>query len=129
MKVTLAVFSIASVLVIPLANAADFQGATHLAPFDEEPLAYSKAQEDSAISRLQKLLDEEKESLEYDSQAGYLPSLLKVLEIPKSSQMLVFSKTSLQREHISPLNPRAIYFNDDVYVGYIAGAPMIEIST
>ncbi|HVK58184.1 MAG TPA: hypothetical protein VM735_05345, partial [Candidatus Kapabacteria bacterium] len=59
---------------------------------------------------------------------GYLPSLLDVLQIPASSQMLVFSKTSLQRERISPENPRAIYFNDDVYIGWIPGAPLMEIS-
>jgi hypothetical protein len=43
--------------------------------------------------------------------------------------MLVFSKTSFQRERISPRTPRALYFNDDVYVGFIPGAPLMEIST
>ena len=54
--------------------------------------------------------------------------MLDALKIPKSSQMLVFSQTSLQRRAINPRNPRAIYFNDDVYVGYIPHAPMMEIS-
>ena len=42
--------------------------------------------------------------------------------------MLVFSKTSFQRERISPQTPRALYFNEDVYVGFIPGAPLMEIS-
>ncbi|MEM6365920.1 MAG: hypothetical protein AAF745_15940, partial [Planctomycetota bacterium] len=45
------------------------------------------------------------------------------------SQVLVFSKTSLQRSRISPANPRAIYFNDDVYVGWVRGSSLLEIST
>ena len=42
--------------------------------------------------------------------------------------MLVFSQTSLQRRAINPRNPRAIFYNDDVYIGYIPDAPMMEIS-
>ena len=44
-------------------------------------------------------------------------------------RVLVFSKTSLQRDRISPSTPRALYFNDDTYLGYIPGSPLIEIST
>ena len=48
--------------------------------------------------------------------------------MPVSSQMLVFSKTSLQRQRISPRHPRALYFNDDVYVGFCQGGDVLEIS-
>jgi hypothetical protein len=54
--------------------------------------------------------------------SGDLPllhSLLKELEIPVSSQMLVFTATSLQKGLISARNPRALYFNDDTYIGYV----------
>ena len=108
--------------------ASDFQGATHLVPLDEDAIGYTKAQPDSAISRLQKKLDSGAATLEWDDKFGYLPSILKHLEVPASSQMLVFSKTSLQRERINPENPRALYFNDDVYLGWIPGAPLIELS-
>ena len=50
--------------------------------------------------------------------------LLEVLEflgIPVESQMLVFSKTSHQNPLISPATPRAIYFNDEVYLGWVRG--------
>jgi hypothetical protein len=55
--------------------------------------------------------------------------VLQALEIPESSQALVFSKTSLQVRYISRRNPRAIYFNDDTYVGWVNGSSMMEIST
>jgi hypothetical protein len=35
--------------------------------------------------------------------------------------MLVFSTTSLQLSLISPGNPRALYFNENVYLGYVPG--------
>jgi hypothetical protein len=57
-----------------------------------------------------------------------LPSLLKALEIDQDTQLLVFSKTSFQLRLISPQTPRALYFNDDVYVGYVPGGDVVEIS-
>src|SRR5215471_10156310 len=65
--------------------------------------------------------------LEYEPSHGYLLSLLKHLNVPISSQTLVFSKTSLQSERISPKTPRALYFNDDVYVAWVQDAAAIEI--
>jgi hypothetical protein len=59
---------------------------------------------------------------------GWLDSVLKALDIPISSQSLVFSKTSAQFRLIHPGNPRAIYFNDDVYVGWVRGGPILELS-
>ena len=59
---------------------------------------------------------------------GYLDSVLDALGIPPSSQTLVFSKTSAQFRLISPANPRALYFNDDVYVGWVPGGPFLEVS-
>ena len=56
----------------------------------------------------------------------YVQGLLRALEVPASSQMLIFSTTSLQLRFITPANPRALFFNEDVYVGYIPGA-RIEI--
>ncbi|MCA9158935.1 MAG: hypothetical protein KDA72_11440 [Planctomycetales bacterium] len=57
--------------------------------------------------------------LEYTTEYGYLRSLLKELDIRESSQTLVFSLTSMQVQHISRRNPRAVYFNDDTYVAWI----------
>jgi hypothetical protein len=107
----------------------DFQGSTHLMPFDEDTINYGKASGTGTVARLQERLKKGEVSLEYDPALGYLPSLLRALNVSPASQMLVFSKTSFQRERISPKNPRAVFFNDDVYVGYVAGSPLLEVST
>ncbi|MFM8357407.1 MAG: hypothetical protein ACKOET_02505 [Verrucomicrobiota bacterium] len=115
----------------PLASAwgqADFQGATHLVDLEEGTLRYSKEAATGPIARLQARLASGATVLRHDERFGYLPSLLESLGVPRSSQMLVFSKTSLQREHIRPANPRSVFYADDVYVGFIPGAPVLEIS-
>ncbi|MCE9560237.1 MAG: hypothetical protein K8R88_14960 [Armatimonadetes bacterium] len=68
-----------------------------------------------------------KEKLAFNAQRGYLDDLLKKLNIDPKSQVLVFSKSSLQTDHITRKTPRAIYFNQDTYVAWIPDAPMIEI--
>jgi len=79
------------------------------------------------ISVLATKLKSKETRLEHEPQHGYLLSVLKQLNVPISSQTLVFSKTSLQSEHISPKTPRALYFNDDVYVAWVQDAAAIEI--
>ena len=66
--------------------------------------------------------------LRYDGSGGYLRSVLDALQVPISSQSVVFSKTSLQQHYISPSNPRAIYFSDNVIVAFIRNAPLLELA-
>ena len=81
------------------------------------------------VEKLQERLDAGEAFLEYRQPRGYLDSLLEALDISPLTQTLVFSKTSAQFRLISPRSPRAIYFNDDVYVGWVRGGPFLEIST
>jgi len=67
--------------------------------------------------------------LEFEPRQGYLRALLAALKVDPASQTLVFSKTSRQSDFIGPKTPRALYFNQDTYVGWIPGAPLIEIVT
>ena len=97
--------------------------------YDREPINYSKAEPKNPVSRLMKDMHAGKVQLKHQAPLGYLPSLLEALHVPRSSQTLVFSKTSLQRQRISPATPRALYFNDDVYVGYCQDGEVLEIST
>jgi len=60
--------------------------------------------------------------------SGYLQSFLEAFDIPADSQTLVFSKTSLQTSRIRPTNPRALYFNDEIYVGWVPSGGILEIS-
>lgn len=100
----------------------------HADDVEREPIRYSKAPANNIVSRLQQRLAAGAAPLKFDDDHGYLRSLLQMLDVPPSSQMLVFSKTSLQRERISPKTPRALYFNDDVYVGFCQHGAVLEIS-
>jgi hypothetical protein len=81
------------------------------------------------IADLERRIKSGEVKLHRDEDLGYLRSLLKELHILPSSQTLVFGKNSAQLFLISPETPRAIYFNDDVYVGYVQGAPHLEIAS
>lgn len=96
--------------------------------FDRDPIRYSQSQPDNLVSRLQDRVAAGDVALKFEEPWGYLRSVLTALEVPESSQSLVFSKTSLQRHKISPRTPRALYFNDDVYVGYCRNGDVLEIS-
>jgi hypothetical protein len=96
--------------------------------FEQEPILYSKSEPDNHVSRLIAEIASGDTRLEYNAEFGYLRSLLAALDVPVSSQMLVFSKTSMQRQRIAPQTPRALYFNDDVYIGYCHQGEVLEIS-
>jgi hypothetical protein len=91
-------------------------------------IAYAQAAPHDAVARLQQAIETGATSLAFDADRGYLPALLRALHVPVSSQGLVFSRTSLQVDHIAPWSPRAIYFNDDVYVGWVQGGPIMELA-
>ncbi len=88
---------------------------------------YERTPENNAIARLQRRLDRGEVELQFRPPRGYLDSLLAALEIDRSSQTLVYSKTSLQVGRINAATPRAIYFDDDTYVAWVQGGENIEI--
>jgi len=94
--------------------------------FESAPIHYSEATPDNAVSRLQVAIDNGDKSLPFEEQFGYLRAVLKELDVPESSQMLTFLKSSLQRPLIGPQNARALYFGDDAYVGYVPNG-MLEL--
>lgn len=96
-------------------------------PFSDAPIFYRTAPVSDPVARFQQRLDAGDAALPYDARFGYLPAVLDALAVPIDSQMLVFSKTSFQYRHISPSTPRSLYFNDDVYVGYVPGGKALEI--
>jgi hypothetical protein len=101
-------------------------GRTRAADWDREPIHYSSAPANNALSRLEAKLAAGTVKLAHEGDSGHLRSLLKALDVPESSQVLVFSKTSLQRHRIGPATPRAIYFNDEVYIGYCQRGDVLE---
>jgi hypothetical protein len=104
------------------------------APFpgvlDEHPvIQYAQRPTRDRISRLNNALADATVSLRFHEQGGYLRSVLDALGIASESQVLVFSKTGVQRTSTSPQNPRAIFFDDSAVVGFIPGAPVLELAT
>ncbi len=104
-------------------------GSVQADDIERAPVHYSKAAPNNIITRLQERLGNGKSTIRYDDDTGYLQGVLKELKIPLSSQVLVFSKTSLQRSRISPKTPRALYFNDDTYIGFCLHGTVLEVST
>jgi hypothetical protein len=102
--------------------------ASGIDQFELPPIEYSKATPDNRVTALEEALAKKEVNLSHEPRLGYLRDLLARLDIRDDTQMLVFSKTSMQRSHISPRTPRAIYFNDDSYVGYCQGGKVIEIA-
>ncbi len=97
-------------------------------PADHPAIEYDAGPFADPIARLAEAVASGAATLDYDDRFGYLPSLLDRLDIRVDSQVLVFSKTSFQAEKISPRHPRAIYFNDDVAVGIVHDADVIELT-
>jgi hypothetical protein len=82
---------------------------------------------DDPVARLDNQLASGETTLDYGADGwGYLPGLLKRFGLNVDSQVLVFSKTSFQSNLIGPKKPRALYFNDSVYVGYVQTGPVLE---
>ena len=113
-------------MLIPVASSLLAQSD---ADFDHGFIGYSKKEPTDAIARLQRRIDSGEITLESAPHVGYLPAILQALDIPKSSQSLVFSKTSFQFTLIIPSQPRALYFNDEVYVGHVQGSHLLEFAS
>jgi hypothetical protein len=89
-------------------------------PLDHPAIQYGLQPPDDVVARLNGRLESGKARLEFaPSRGGYLPAILRELGINVDSQTLVFSRTSIQGDKISPQTPRALYFNDEASVGYV----------
>lgn len=96
--------------------------------FEGEPINYLDAPSVDPVAKLQEQIDSGQLKLKYDNKHGYLPAVLDALGIPHSSQMLVFSQTSFQLRKISRHRPRAVYFGDNIYIGWVQGGDVVEVS-
>ena len=97
-------------------------------PANHAAIAYDSGPFGDPVAHLADAVASGTATLDYDDQHGYLPSLLDRLDIRVDSQVLVFSKTSLQAPLISPRTPRSVYFSDAVAVGFVRGSQVIELA-
>jgi hypothetical protein len=96
---------------------------------DEHPaIQYATRPTSDRVAKLDDALRNGSRSLGRDAQTGYLRAVLRALGVPLESQLLVFSKTGIQRSYTGPTNPRALYYDESVVVGYIPGAPALELA-
>lgn len=96
---------------------------------DSPAIHYASAPTNDLISELSRKMDAGQIHLKFDGARGYLRSVLEALNIPVESQMLIFSKTSVQASRINPTNPRALYFNSSAVVGWVRGSGFLEVAS
>ena len=104
-------------------------GGSYLVPLDHEAIQYAKRPVRDPVHVLGDRIAKGEVKLEFDETHGYLRGLLKALEVPIESQVLVFSKTSFQAALISPRRPRALYHNERVAVGSVRGSDVLELAS
>jgi hypothetical protein len=103
-------------------------GGSYIVPLDNDAIQYKAGAVAAAVSRLQARIDKGEAKLKYEDEYGYLRSVLKELGVPVSFQVLVFSKTSFQAPRIRPRMPRALYFSDDMAVGFVRTGDVLELA-
>jgi hypothetical protein len=97
---------------------------------DQHPaIDYRAGALSDAVMTLQRDVARGAVTLKHEGRHGFLLSVLEHLDVPVASQLLLFSKTGIQNAFTGPEHPRALYFNDRVVVGYIPGAPFIELAS
>lgn len=95
---------------------------------DEHPaVAWATRPTADPIAALNQRLAAGEASLTFEPDSGYLRSVLKALDVSAASQMLVLSRTGVQRLVTSPANPRALFYNEQVAVGFIRRSPFLEL--
>ena len=126
-----AVIPVAVLLLIILAGVGSLsgqRGGAFRASRDHPAIRYTDGPVDNVVVDLNADLQSGAASLTFDEVSGYLPSVLEFLNIPTESQLLVFSPTSRQADLIRFDNPRAVFFVDDIAVGWVRGGEVLELA-
>ena len=104
------------------------RGGMFLGSTEDVAIKYGTAPLDNPVIAVNQKLKDGTIRLTLDGRGGYLQSALQALDIPVDSQLLVFSATSLQARLINPDNPRALFFNDRVVLGYVRNGEILEVA-
>jgi hypothetical protein len=103
------------------------RGGVYSESRDHPAIKYSTQTTTDRVGGLAQKLEQGTATLAFDPESGYLRSVLDALAVPVESQVAVFAQTSSQASIINPRNPRALYFNDAVAVGWVRGAEQLEL--
>jgi hypothetical protein len=104
-------------------RAGSFRGST-----DDPAIRYSTATLNNAVVEANRKIQDGTIRLTFEGRSGFLRSALDALQIPVDSQLLVFSRASLQGKLINDQNPRALFFKDRVALGWVRGGEIIEVA-
>jgi len=96
--------------------------------WDLEPIRYADTIATDRLAMLAKKIEDRKLAGQPSHGLKALEFVLDELNVSRESQVLVFSKTSLQISRITPKNPRSLYFSENTYVGYVPGGAVEVIS-
>ena len=101
--------------------------AQSLPDYELPPINYSATEPSNRVNQLESRLAAGALDLRGPDDKETLRRCLAAMGVSLDTQVMVFSKTSLQRQRISPPTPRAIYFSDDCYMGWVPGG-LIEVA-
>src|SRR5258708_3001431 len=116
--------AVASIALTARQASPSVAGALHEHP----AIRYATRPTTDPVARLNQAFGEHARSFPRDARTGYLLPVLDGLDVSVESQLLVFSKTGVQRAYTSPHSPRALFFSESVVVGYVPGSPAIEVA-
>ena len=100
-----------------------FRGST-----EDPAIKYASSPLSNVVVDANKKIQDGTVRLTSEGRSGFLRSALEALQIPTDSQLLVFSRASLQGKLINEQNPRALFFNDRVALGWVRGGEVIEVA-
>jgi len=101
---------------------------TFMGSIEDPAIAYSTAPPHNVVADLNAKLQQGVAHFAFDPRSGFLQPALDALQIPVDSQLLVFSRGSLQGKRIGEQNPRALFFNDRVALGWVRGGNVLEVA-
>jgi hypothetical protein len=123
-----AICAVGMTALLCLATVSGAQLAESFTPARLHPaINYAQPTTDDAVARLNARLRDGAVRLTFEPVTGYLRSVLDAFGIAAESQVLVFSKTSFQAPKINPRNPRALFFADEVAIGWVRGGDVLEV--
>jgi hypothetical protein len=104
------------------------RAGTFMGSSDDLAIKYSTSSLNNVVDDVNKKLQGGSAQLTFEGRSGFLRSALEALQLPVDSQLLVFSRASLQGRRISERNPRALFFNDRVALGWVRDGDVIEVA-
>ena len=102
------------------------RGGMFLGSADDPAISYSTAPVNNVVEDVNRKLQDGSARLTFDGRSGYLQSAIDALQLPIDSQLLVFSKGSLQGRLVDPSSPRALFFNDRVVLAWVRDGDLLE---